>query len=618
MTTDPTALLDALAIGEDTDWEFKSAQGGLPASVFETYAAMANTDGGTIVLGVADDCTVTGVADAPRIRQELWNRLHNPQQVSANLLADGDVAVETLHGKSIVVMRVPRADRWHRPVHVGKNPLEGTYRRHFEGDFRCTPAEVRRMIGDSLEDPVDGQPLEHFSSADFDPESVKQYRNRFRSRDPDHPWTQLADDEFLQRIGALATDRRTGVRGATTAGLVLFGKDEAIRDPHGVPAFHLDYREKLSDDLAVRWTDRITEDGKWVCNVFQFYQRVILRLVAELKTPFALDENLVRRGETIVHEAVREALVNALIHADYRGQGGIVIEQYRDRFEMSNPGVLLVSREQLSKGGISECRNRTLQKLFSLLGFGEKAGSGLDKIRQGWRSQHWREPYVEETVRPDRVRIVLPMVSLLPEAALRRLEERFGAAFRALSPLEVQALVTAEVEGRVTNARLRAMSVEHPTDITKALQGMVARGFLSKAGARRWSFYRVGEAPAARPNSPHNDPNSPHKNSPHNDPNSPHNASDFDVRLLAIARPARERSRLAPERMREIILQLCRGRYLTAQEVSALVQRDVKSLQLRFFSKLLAAGALRLRYPDEPNHPSQAYTSDLQNPPADR
>ncbi len=115
------------------------------------------------------------------------------------------------------------------------------------------------------------------------------------------------------------------------------------------------------------------------------------------------------------------------------------MEKYRDRFEFSNPGTLLLSVDQILKGGISECRNRLLQTMFSLLGYGEKAGSGFDKIRQGWVSQNWRLPIIEETLRPDRIRLVLPMVSLLPEESVERIKRRFGTKFKKLSPLEVQA-----------------------------------------------------------------------------------------------------------------------------------------------------------------------------------
>ena len=151
-------------------------------------------------------------------------------------------------------------------------------------------------------------------------------------------------------------------------------------------------------------------------NLFQFYQRVIQRLTVDLKLPFQLGSDLFRKDETLVHEAIREALVNAVIHADYRGQGGIVVEKYRDRIELSNPGSLLLSLEQVWSGGVSECRNKSLQTMFLMIGGGEKAGSGIDKIRQGWRARRIGDCRSSgEALRPDRVRLVLPMVSLLPE-----------------------------------------------------------------------------------------------------------------------------------------------------------------------------------------------------------
>jgi ATP-dependent DNA helicase RecG len=70
-----------------------------------------------------------------------------------------------------------------------------------------------------------------------------------------------------------------------------------------------------------------------------------------------------------------EAVVNARIHADYKGQGGVVIERYADRFELSNPGSLLVSREQLLRGGVSECRNKSLQLMTQMVGGGEPAST---------------------------------------------------------------------------------------------------------------------------------------------------------------------------------------------------------------------------------------------------
>jgi ATP-dependent DNA helicase RecG len=596
---------------EGNDTEFKSAKGGLPGSLWETYSAMANTQGGTIVLGVAErngELVWEGVPDAAQLRTVLWNQLNDRQKVSRNLLADADVRTVDDEGKKYVVVLVPRASRRDRPVYVGLNPLAGTYRRAEEGDYRCSDEEVRRMLADQADAPADAQIVEHFGPEDFDPETVKQYRNRFASRDPDHPWLSEDDSGLLGKLGALRRDRASGIEGATVAGLLMFGSFSALRE--ALPAYHVDYRERLSNDPAVRWTDRLVPDGTWESNLFQFFQRVVQRLSADLKIPFQLDRALYRRDDTIVHEALREAVVNALIHADYRGQGGIVIERYADRVELSNPGSLLVSREQLLRGSVSECRNKGLQLMFQMIGGGEKAGSGMDKIRAGWRSQHWRSPKIEETVQPDRVRLVLPMVSLIPPEIEAELRERFGERFTKLDATGVQAVVTARVEGAVTNGRMQEITGEHPKDITGVLQGLVRDGFLEQQNQRRWASYRlVGDSPQSSLQSTANSPQT-EADSPHSNDDSPQTATEIPPHLqalLPLAEPARSRTRLPADAMRAVIERLCREQWLSASEIAALVARDAEKLQSRFLTAMVREGRLELRYPAVPNRPDQAY-----------
>jgi ATP-dependent DNA helicase RecG len=345
-----------------------------------------------------------------------------------------------------------------------------------------------------------------------------------------------------------------------------------------------------------------------------------------------------RHDETIVHEAIREAFVNALIHADFRGQGGIIVERHRDRLEFSNPGTLLLSIEQVLKGGVSECRNKVLQTMFAMLGYGERAGSGIDKIRQGWASQKWRWPLIEEQLQPDRVRLTLPMVSLLPEESLVRLRAVLGENLGGLDPREVQALVTADVEGSVTNQRLQQFMAEHTVDITRVLQELVGKGLLVKDGYGRWASYRLSEglvnsgysaegtpditawdtgdtapgSPHKPGSSPHNGPSSPHKpaSSPHNGPSSPQDDPALsNPALLAIAEPSRTKERLPPEQTEEIILELCRGRFLTNRQIGALLRRDAKRTKDRFLSRMVKDGRLRAKYAD-PTHPEQAYQTN--------
>lgn len=596
---------------ESIDTEFKSARGGLPGSFWETYSAMANTQGGTIILGVVEKGTGLsweGVPDAAQLRTVLWNQLNDRQKVSRNLLADADIQTVSDAGRSIVVVNVPRAPRRDRPVYVGPNPLSGSYRRAEDGDYRCSDEEVRRMLADQSDVPADAVVVEHFGISDFDVDTLRQYRNRFASRDPDHPWLSEDDSGLMFKLGALRRDRASGLEGATVAGLLMFGTFAALRD--ALPAFHVDYREKLSADPAVRWTDRVVPDSTWESNVFQFYQRVVQRLSADLKIPFQLDRELYRKDDTIVHEALREALVNALIHADYRGQGGIVIERYADRIELSNPGSLLVSREQLLRGSVSECRNKSLQLMFQMIGGGEKAGSGMDKIRSGWRSQHWRSPKVEEALQPDRVKLVLPMVSLIPPDVEEALRQRFGEQFTRLNKTAVQAVVTAQVEGSVTNGRLQEITGAHPKDITDVLRALMRDGLLTQQNQRRWASYRVAEdSPQSRDDSPQNSPQWA-SDSPQSPGDSPQSAVDVPkslAALLPLAVPARSKKKLPAAQMREVISSLCEGRWLAAGEIALLVARDAEKLQSRFLTAMVREGLLELRHPDVPNRPDQAY-----------
>ena len=131
--------------------------------------------------------------------------------------------------------------------------------------------------------------------------------------------------------------------------------------------------------------------------------------------------------------------------------------------------------------------------MFQLMGGGDKAGSGMDKIRAGWRAQHWRSPRLEETLQPDRVKLVLPMVSLIPQEVDHALRQRFGNRFAMLDKTAVQAVVTAQLEGSVTNSRMQEITGEHAKDITSVLQSLVRDGLLTQQNQRRWASYRVAE-----------------------------------------------------------------------------------------------------------------------------
>ncbi len=602
-------ILEAVQVGETTDWEFKSAKGGFPGSFWETYSAFANTDGGIVILGARENdrgVQLDGLTAAQlgEYQKNLWDSLNNRGKVSRNLLTNDDVQPVAIEQAYLLAIHVPRAGRGERPVYVGPTPFSNTYRRHHEGDYRCPDDEVRRMLADADPAPRDHRILTGFALEDLHLASLTQFRQRFRAAKGEHAWLSLEDRELLERLGGWRKDRATGAEGLTLAGLLMFGQDQAIRDPEAAPSYFVDYREKL--DPTTRWTDRVYPDGTWEANLFQFYQRVWPKLSASLPVPFQLEGGM-RRDETPAHEALREAFVNALIHADYTAPGGVVVERYPDRFVFGNPGTLLVSLEQFRRGGVSECRNKALQKMFLMIGGGEQAGSGVDKIRSGWRSRHWRAPLISTQPQPERVVLTLPMVSLIPEETLAHLRECFGVRMNALTPAEVQALATADIEGSVSNARLQELLNDHPVEITRMLSRLCDQGYLISDNKRRWTTYRI-VPPGQLKDSSH---------LPSDSSQSDRQLSLLPLKeeeILELVRSIAERGKVPSEEMQRVIGLLCKGRFLTAEELATQLNRTTANLRNRYLTPMVTSGLLKLRYPGAPNRPDQAYTSADTNP----
>ena len=391
---------------ENNRLEFKRAQGGFPRSFWETYSAFANTEGGLVVFGVdetPDGPKVVGVKDADALVRNLWNGLNDRQRVSVNLLVDSDVSVEDAGGVTVVSVRVPRAERSQRPVYINNSMNTGTYRRNGEGDYRCGMEIIGAMVRDGADGALDKEPLAAVGLDALNPESVRSYRREFSRVRVTHPWGSLQDEEFLLRIGAIGRSREDGMLHPTKAGLLMLG--EAWRITDAFPNYFLDCRQASG---VRRWDNRITSDsGEWSGNVYDFWNRASLMLCEGLPVPFGLGPGMVRVDDTPQHEAVREGLTNALVHADYYGRTGVVAVRRPSSIEFSNPGCLRLPAEVVEGGGVSDPRNKTLMTMFNLIGRGDKAGSGFDVFRRAAEYARVEGPEIEEAFEPDRTKLIL-------------------------------------------------------------------------------------------------------------------------------------------------------------------------------------------------------------------
>ena len=393
---------------EGNQLEVKAAQGGMPDTLWDSYAAFANTDGGCILLGVNEredrSLNVLGLKDAEKMKRDFWNGVNNRQKISVNLMTENRVRIEQVDGKDIIVLEVPRAERTTRPVFKGLDPRKGTYRRNHEGDYLCTLEEVSAMFRDAALTSQDAKVLKEMDLSVFCQESVRGYRQVFQNIHPNHTWNRLEDEVFLRRIGASAMGD-DGVFHPTAAGLLMFGYEyEIVRE---FPQYFLDYQENRQM-ATTRWTDRIvSSSGDWSGNVFDFVYKVVPKLTAELKVPFVM-RGMQRVDDTPVHKILREAITNACAHADFYGRRGLVISKNSEGFSFANPGSMRVAKKEAIEGGVSDPRNGVMLKIFSLINYGERAGSGLNSIFHVWNHVYHTLAEIHEDVGVDRVTVTLP------------------------------------------------------------------------------------------------------------------------------------------------------------------------------------------------------------------
>ena len=397
-----------------------------------------------------------------------------------------------------------------------------------------------------------------------------------------------------------------------------------------------------------RWVDRLTLDGKLSGNLYDFYRKVYLKLTADLKVPFTLHKDE-RQDETPVHIALREALANVLVHADYSDQASILVVKRPDMFGFRNPGLMRVPVDIALQGGEPDCRNRNLHKMFRFVGVGEQAGTGVPKILQGWRSQHWSPPKLYESTEPyNQTLLELRMVNLIPADVIERLRAKFGTAFEQLGEEERVALALAASEGTINHARLCSVSSSHPVEVTKMLRYLTQIGMLSSKGSGSGTVYFLtgveyptpddvfGPAPKiSKMSSSDLESSSSDLSSSSSDLSSKslaisqnHDKHGYlyadplalpvidDLQALSLALRQRldelasapqKKKRMDKKLFEQTVIAVCEGHFLTLQVLAKLLNRSANSLRNTYLSPMVREKTLTLAFPATPTHERQAY-----------
>jgi len=641
---------DLLLLRESEEVEFKAAvgknrRGELPAKFWHSYSAMANANGGYIFLGVEEEegqFRPAGLSTTEHLRKQIADAVNSRQKTSINLFTNDSFHDFYVGGCVVLCVQVPRAKREQRPVYLNGNPLN-SYRRLHETNQQMTEEEVKRYLAEQLDESRDSKVLSKFDFRCISGETLRIYRQIYSNQKPTHPWNELDDQTFLTQIGGARRDRETDVFSLTVAGLLMFGTHPVIQEVF--PNYMLDYQEYPTTETQTRWGDRVTLDGSWSGNLFDFQRRIYPRLVADLKIPFQLNGDI-RIDESPVHVALREALVNTLVHADYSDRASVLVVKRPDGFGFRNPGLMRVSWETAMKGGESDCRNRILHQMFRYVGLGEQAGSGIPKILDGWRKTHWKPPSLYEKNEPyDQTVMTFWMIDIFPAGTVEVLQRVFHGKggkvdYKRLDHPSQVALALAYSEGMVSHERLKQLTNKHSADLSQTLSQLVESHILRKTGKSRGAVYHlIGLPPPLKsddvfgsgPNSTHLEPNSTHL-----EPNSTHKrkkvikrdrdgcilhrrlnfpildkvdkiSDDLRVHLDRLCKEVRESKRIRKQEIENAIKALCTKRYITISSFSTLLGRSEKTLRNSYLSRMVKEKKLQLAFPAKPNDPRQAY-----------
>ena len=489
-------ILDLLQYGEHINLECKKAESTLPNSVWETYSSFANTDGGIILFGVEEHLkeidfdkrfSFVSINNPDQRLKDFWNTV-NSEKVSSNILVDADVGTCVVNGCTIMWIHVPQANYKQRPVYLNGNPVKGTFKRNHEGDYHCTEEEVKAMLRDASDSGNDGGLLTGYTMDDIDMNSLRSYRIEFEHRNPDHVWNGEDDLTFLKNMGGYSVDRATGKCWLTAAGLLMFGKGLAVRERFD--NIRMDYLDESNLLPGSRWSDRLTYDGMWENNLYNFMRQVTPKLVSGIKRPFRL-EGMVRIDDTPVHKAIREAIVNMMIHSDYLITGVLKIIKTDKGFEFSNPGNLKLPVQAIYEGGHSVARNPRIQTMFRMIGYGDNIGSGFPTILSAWGEENWRKPDLKQNEELHQVDLKLWMISLMPQECTEFLQSLFGWKYSRLSSEAQIILGTAYLEKVVTNSRMQSILELTSIEIGHILSELVNENLLVANKNGRWTSYRL-------------------------------------------------------------------------------------------------------------------------------
>ncbi len=630
-------LLEQLRLlGETSRLEVKRG-GAISRSVTETVCSFSNEPGlggGTLLLGVDEDrerliplYPVVGVKDVDKLTNDLLSQCND----LFNVALRPTITPVPVEGKTVLQVFVPEVAAANKPVYFKKEGLpEGAYRRLASGDVRCTEDDLAAFYDERGGETFDASVMARATWDDIDLDAIEDYRRERRESSADAIELSWTDEELLHSLDCLR--RENGVGKPTVAGVLLFGSKQALR--RLFPMLRVDYirvpgrewvpnPEKRFDSIDMRDP------------LMRVVRRSLNATLEDFAQPFSLSEGEAQRGASqgLPSRALREALVNAVMHRSYREQSPVQIIRYLNRLEIRNPGYSLKNEERWGEPR-SINRNPTVAAVLHETRFAETKGSGMRVMREEMEKVGLSPPLFESHRDGNEF-----VVTFLTHHFLAAQDWEWLAAFKdlKLSDEEAKALIwvreTGETSGAINNAVYRNLSGVDAREAHYRLRHLCNLELLVPRGKGSTVFYTPGPEFLKRLKSVANAETplagmSAMSDSGAGIPDNEVTMSDNEVgiadkpaedhkreALLARLSPVLQSrvqamgKRTKPEELRRVLRELCSVETWTAKELALLVGRNPKHLVEEHLTPMLDKGVLQPVVPHSRRHPKQAYKS---------
>jgi ATP-dependent DNA helicase RecG len=419
----------------------------------KTICAFANTSGGELIIGISDEGEIVGVKDIEKLIRDLPNKIRDKLKITPS------ISVEEKEGRKIL----------HIKIFPSSIPVS------YEGKFYVRSGSTTQELKDPelayfLLEKM-GKTWDSFSSgfdiSEIDFSTIEMFKNLAKNRIPSIKEFDSVEKTFLN---LKLFDENEKI---TNAGILLFGKEPQKRF---ISATVRVGRFKNSIHIV----DTVVIEG----NLFKQVEEVMNAIKKHLNVRFEI-KGVVRQDVwDYPLGALREAVINALIHRDYLSTAEIQIKIYDDRIWIWNPGKLppQIKLEELKKEHSSYPRNPLIANAFYLAGFIERWGSGTERMVQLCIEQGLPEPEYKEEFGGFSVYFYKDIYT---EENLRKM---------GLNERQIRAVMYVKQKGKITNKEYQMINGIKERMATLELNQLVERGIFRRVGTTgKGTFYAIAK-----------------------------------------------------------------------------------------------------------------------------